>query len=95
MGDDDHLPLAGFDGLNDVAAEEAGIGANRDLTDVCGDLGKAGRQQGQTHSPRQTASGRMGHPPTVGGKNGNSEQGSRFEVAAGRELEARMPHHRG
>jgi len=48
LGDDDHLPLAGFDGLNDVAAEEAGIGANRDLTDVCGDLGKAGRQQGQT-----------------------------------------------
>src|SRR3989442_8278421 len=69
LGDDDHLPLAGFDGLNDVAAEEAGIGANRDLTDVCGDLGKAGRQQGQTHSPRQTASGGMGHPPTLGGKN--------------------------
>jgi len=69
LGNDDQLSLAGFDGLNDLAAEETGIGTNRDLTDVWGDLGKAGRQQGQTHPPRQTASGRMGHPPTLDGKN--------------------------
>ena len=68
LGNDDQLSLAGFDGLNNLAAEEAGIGANRDLTDG-GNLGKASRQQGQTHPPRQTASGRMGHPPTVDGKN--------------------------
>jgi len=47
LGDDDHLPLAGFDGLNDLAAEETGIGTNRDLTDLWGDLGETGRQQGQ------------------------------------------------
>ena len=86
LGNDDQLSLAGFDGLNDLAAEEAGIGANRDLTDD-GNLGKASRQQGQTHPPRQTASGGWGtrRPWTV--RTGNSEQGSRFEVVAGRELE--------
>ena len=86
LGNDDQLSLAGFDDLNNLAAEEAGIGANRDLTDG-GNLGKASRQQGQTHPPRQTASGGRGtrRPWTV--RTGNSEQGSRFEVAAGRELE--------